>query len=142
MKQRRLTSLKTLFLIALVCFAGLVSCKKQASKTDTPESTVENYLKAIDVFDFEQANKYVIKNENTDQVINNIEWYYNSMNDVERKNYLSGKRKSYFIKRIPKTANETTIIAINKDGVYAFGITFNVIKKENTWLIENIQADD
>lgn len=141
MKLGKMTSLKTVFLIAFVCFVGLISCKKEAAKTDTPENTVQNYLKAIDIFDFKQANEFVVKNENTDLVIKNIERFSKSLNENERKEYVSSK-KTYFIKPVSKTTDKTTLVAVNNEGIYAFGVTFKLIKKGNQWLIEDIQSDD
>ncbi len=126
------------FLLTLSCFLILLSC----NNTNSPKSTVYEYLVAIDNFEFEKANSLLLQNEENVAAFNNIKNFTNGFSETKKQESIAkSKNRMYNIIEKEVSESEALIIATNNEGSFTSVITFKLVKQKGNWFIKSFVAD-
>lgn len=122
----------------IICFilVTIASC----STNNQPKSIVENYLTAINSFNFETAEQLIIPNSENIKAIENIKIFSNKMTKAERESYINNK-KVYSYKEIDVTDYSAKVIVTSTQENFPIYIEFYMIKEKDKWLIAKFSSD-
>lgn len=124
--------------LLIICFVlpTITSC----SSDNQPKNIVENYLTAIDSFNFKNAEQLIIPNSENLKTIVNIKTFSNEMTKAERESYINTK-KVYSYKEIDVTDYSAKVIVTSTQENFPVYIEFYLIKEKDKWLIDKIESN-
>ena len=123
--------------ILLVCCPLLFMCY-DAQKI--PIGVVKEYLIAVDNLEFQEAEKFLIPNEENRMAIENMKKFRDNMASSEQEAYKS-KIKIYDFKEGEVSEEKAIVFATNNQGGYLLVVEFELVKKEGKWFIDRFRSD-
>jgi|GEM_PF-2651623 len=124
--------------LLIICFVlpTITSC----SSSNQAKNIVENYLTAIDSFNFKKAEELIVPNPENLKMIEHIKTFSNKMTEAERENYINTK-KVYSYKETDVTDNSAKVIVTNTQENFPVYVEFYLIKEKDKWLIDKIESN-
>ena len=123
-------------LVFCLTFMSLTSCSSKRQ----PKEIAEKYLTAVDNFDYENAKQLVIPNAENLKSIDNIKNFGEKLTEPEREKYKSNKKVYNYVEK-DITNNSAKVIATSNQGNYPVIIEFELVKKDDDWLIEKFKSN-
>jgi len=124
--------------LLIICFVlpTITSC----SSSNQAKNIVENYLTAIDSFNFKKAEELIVPNPENLKMIEHIKTFSNKMTEAERENHINTK-KVYSYKETDVTDNSAKVIVTNTQENFPVYVEFYLIKEKDKWLIDKIESN-
>lgn len=121
----------------IICFilVTITSC----SSNNQPKNIVENYLTAIDSFNFKTAEQLIIPNPENLKTINNIKLFSTRMTKEERENYIN-IRKVYNYNEIDVTDDSAKVVVTSIEETFPIWTEFYLIKKTRDGSLINLSV--
>ncbi|MFB9079987.1 hypothetical protein ACFFLS_08860 [Flavobacterium procerum] len=128
------------FISFLTILLFFVNCKSPENKplkeVMSPQKTVEAYLAAINRFDFETAEKFLIPNKNNLMQLETIKKMEKSLPDERKKEFINKEKDATYHEKSITNSNAEIIVTLNNEIVMP--IEFDLRKVKDKWLIESI----